>query len=135
MRRLIGVGFTVAMGLCGCLPRRVSPLLRYVVADQSMAPGLLPGDRLLVRRLWASEPRVGDVLVVRDPREPGRALVKRLARVEFERQMPASPRYWLVGDNRAASRDSRTFGPLGRGAIVGRVVWRYLPGHRRGSVA
>lgn len=133
MRRVIG--FTAALVLSGCLPRPVSPLLRYVVADRSMAPGLLPGDRLLVRRLWASQPRVGDVLVVRDPREPGRALVKRLARVEGAGRSSAAPRYWLLGDNAAASRDSRAFGPLGRGAIVGRVVWRYLPGHRRGSVA
>jgi len=32
------------------------------------------------------------------------------------------------------SRDSRHFGPVPRGLVVGRVVYRYLPGARRGRL-
>jgi signal peptidase I len=35
--------------------------------------------------------------------------------------------YFLMGDNRANSLDSRTFGPIRAGQIVGRVVLRYWP--------
>ncbi|MGQ0604304.1 MAG: signal peptidase I [Anaerolineales bacterium] len=35
--------------------------------------------------------------------------------------------YYVMGDNRPNSRDSRTFGPITGGQIVGRVVARYWP--------
>lgn len=99
------------------------PFARFLVRDLSMAPTLLPGDRLL---LWCwGGPRSGDLLVVEDPQRPGAYLVKRATRV-------ADARVWVEGDNRAASRDSRAFGALTRARVVGRVIWRYLPGARRG---
>ena len=51
------------------------------VRGRSMAPALLPGDRLIVRRR-RGEPRVGEVVVVRDPRRPDRELIKRVAAVD-----------------------------------------------------
>jgi signal peptidase I len=36
-------------------------------------------------------------------------------------------RLWVMGDNRQNSGDSRVFGPIERGAIVGRTVLRLLP--------
>ena len=41
----------------------------------------------------------------------------------------------LHADNPNVSRDSRHFGPVPRRLIVGRVIYRYLPGERRGWVA
>ncbi|MBK9125434.1 MAG: signal peptidase I [Chloroflexi bacterium] len=35
--------------------------------------------------------------------------------------------YFLMGDNRNESKDSRQFGPVTRDRIVGRAIWRYLP--------
>ncbi|HEU4323345.1 MAG TPA: signal peptidase I [Roseiflexaceae bacterium] len=36
-------------------------------------------------------------------------------------------RYFVMGDNRAVSRDSRSFGPIHADQIIGRVVLRYWP--------
>jgi nickel-type superoxide dismutase maturation protease len=95
-----------------------------------MVPTLLPGDRVLV---WRSagplkpQIRVGDLVAVVDPRDPGRVMVKRLAGV-------TGTEVSVLGDNEAASTDSRHFGPLSPTAIVGRVVYRYLPEERRGRL-
>ena len=94
----------------------VAPLRRVVVAGHSMAPHLLPGDRLLVSPLPPIRP--GDVVALRDPRAPFRILVKRVATI-------ADARITVLGDNPTASTDSRTFGPVPAGLVLGRCIWRY----------
>lgn len=42
--------------------------------------------------------------------------------------------YWLLGDNRVASIDSRRFGPVPREAIRGRAVFRYWPPAAAGAL-
>ncbi len=84
-----------------------------------MAPALDPGDYVLVNR-WAYRsraPAVGDLVVLRNPEREGQFLCKRIAGVT------GSGAYVVRGDNAAASRDSRHFGPVPRSLIVGRV-WR-----------
>ena len=101
------------------------PLQRVEVAGDSMRPTLEPGDRLVV---WSPGPvRPGDLVAVRDPRDPARTIVKRVATVGAEGVT-------VVGDNPAASTDSRTFGPVPRGLLRGRVVYRYWPEGRRGRI-
>ena len=90
-----------------------------------MQPALRPGDRLVVA-CWL-RPRVGDVVVVRDPEEHRTFMVKRVEALTAERVI-------VKGDNPWVSRDSRHFGPLPRSLIVGRVVYRYLPAQRRGTL-
>lgn len=34
---------------------------------------------------------------------------------------------WVMGDNRGDSSDSRVFGPISEGTIIGRAVWRIWP--------
>ena len=86
-----------------------------------MAPALAAGERVFVSRAayWFSKPRPGDLVVVRDPRQPDRLLLKRIDRA-------AGGDGWLVlGDNPDASTDSRTFGPVPRDLILGKVWFRY----------
>ena len=112
------------------------PLGRLRVAGESMAPVLLPGDRVLIWRGFGPlRPliRVGDLVAVVDPRdsEPRgsggvpreRLMVKRVAGV-------AGTEVIVQGDNQAASTDSRHFGPVSAAAIRGRVIYRYLPEER-----
>lgn len=95
-----------------------------------MVPTLLPGDRVLVwRGLGPLRPpiRVGDLVALVDPRDPRRVMVKRVTGV-------AGLEVSVLGDNAAASTDSRHFGPVSAAAVHGRVVYRYLPEERRGRL-
>ncbi len=109
----------------------------WAVAGRSMEPALLPGDRLIVDRAAYRTrlPRPGEIVLVRglEPGDP--PFVKRV------RPLPAgwsaggpAPRVWVEGDNRGASLDSRTFGPVPVSRIEGRAVWRYWPPSRIGSL-
>jgi nickel-type superoxide dismutase maturation protease len=102
---------------------RVLPIQRFRVEDTSMRPAVQPGDRLLVGR-WLS-PRPGDLVVLRDPDDTATFLLKRVAAVEPDGSIS------VQGDNPNVSRDSRHFGAVPRGLLVGRVFYRYLPPHRR----
>ena len=86
-----------------------------------MCPTLRPGDRLLVNRAayLLTRPRPGDIVVLRDPEEPGRVLVKRVAELQDDGSC------FVDGDNHATSRDSRWLGPLSRESILGKVWLRY----------
>lgn len=42
--------------------------------------------------------------------------------------------YFLLGDNRAHSTDSKDYGPVERSRIIGRAWWRYWPPGRAGRV-
>ncbi len=106
------------------------PLGRLQVAGESMAPTLLPGDRVLVWRGFGPlRPplRVGDLVAVVDPRDRERAMVKRVTRV-------AGTEVSVQGDNEAASTDSRHFGPVPRSALRGRALRIEWPPTRRGPL-
>ena len=91
-----------------------------------MMPTLAPGDRLVVVNL--GRPRAGDIVALHDPTSPGRLLVKRRDGVSC----PAAIE--VRGDNEAASRDSRSFGPVTPQALVGTAVYRYFPPARAGPL-
>ena len=85
------------------------------VRGLSMAPTLLPGDRLLVVRLHRP-PRPGEVVLAPDPRETRRELVKRVATVDRDRVE-------LRGDNASVSTDAR----MAPSTVRWRAVLRYAP--------
>lgn len=99
---------------------------RVTVTGLSMAPALLPGDRLLVLR--TRRMRVGDTVVVRDPRDPSLEVVKRVTALGPDGALT------LRGDHAAASTDSRTYGPVPRALVIGRAIYRYAPPTRTGPI-
>jgi len=95
-----------------------------------MAPTLLPGDWLLVDPKAfrsASAPRVGELVLHHDPRDPDRLLIKRVGAVEAGRLV-------VHGDAPDASTDSRTFGAVDPALVVGRPWFRYWPPSRLGRL-
>lgn len=101
------------------------------VRGGSMAPSLLPGDRLLVesRSYQRRSPRPGEVVLAADPREPDRELIKRVAAVDA-----AEAAAELRGDASSASTDSREFGAVPLSAIRWRAAFRYWPPERAGRL-
>jgi nickel-type superoxide dismutase maturation protease len=97
---------------------------RVVVVDESMRPTLRPGDRLRVDPAAYARrpPQVGEVVVVQDPEDRVKWLVKRIAAVDA-----ATGAVEVQGDAPSGTRDSRRFGPVSAGAIVGRVYRIYYP--------
>jgi len=94
-----------------------------------MAPGLLPGDWLLVEpAATGSPPAKGELVVVPDPRQPARLLVKRVSAVDSVGALQ------LGGDAPGSSTDSRTFGPVDGTAVLGRPWFRYWPPARFGRI-
>lgn len=114
---LVTFAATVAAG--ALIARRYT---RYCVRGVSMEPAFRDGDFVVVDRAAyrRTAPRAGQVVIATDPREPARTVVKRAAEVT-----PTD--VTLLGDNAAHSTDSRTYGPIPREAVIGRVVFRYWP--------
>jgi phage repressor protein C with HTH and peptisase S24 domain len=79
-----------------------------------MEPTYRPGERLTALRRWRRV-RVGDIVVVRDPRQPDRWLLKRCV-------VRTGSFLDLRGDNPGASTDSREFGPVPVGSVSWLVV-------------
>ena len=94
-----------------------------------MYPTLRSGDWLLADPDAYAEtaPVPGDLVLVPDPREPSRLLVKRVAEVHLGE-------LFVVGDAPDASTDSRSFGPVAVSAVEGRPWFRYWPPGRFGRV-
>lgn len=83
----------------------------YRVSGDSMEPSFHNGQWLIVNRI--GQPKVGDVVVFRFRRTE---LLKRIIR-------PVDGGWWMEGDNKDHSTDSRSFGPVPKSAIVGKVGW------------
>jgi signal peptidase I len=98
------LGGLAAIGMAAVAGGRWFDLVE--VRGRSMAPALLPGDRLLVEGLTYRRraPRTGEIVLAADPRQP------------------------------EASTDSRTFGPVDLGDLRWRVVSRWWPPGRIGPV-
>jgi hypothetical protein len=116
------------------------PLLRVVVAERSMEPGLRDGDWLLARRTRRIRP--GRVVLARHPERPDFLLVKRAAWHENGAAgaaagvIGAAGGWWLASDNPAAGGvDSARFGLVPAENIVGVVLLRYWPPRRRPAAA
>jgi nickel-type superoxide dismutase maturation protease len=87
-----------------------------------MAPRLRPGALVVAEPLDDTAVlRPGDVVVARRPDRPQLEIIKRIHSID------AAGTIFLVGDNVAASTDSRDFGVVTRDQVLARVRWRYWP--------
>jgi signal peptidase I len=85
-------------------------------------------DRVVALKYVLVSPARGDLVVFHAPIKaraacglmPGVILIKRITRI-------VDGRYFLRGDNAGASCDSRVWGTVPRGNLIGRVVATYWP--------
>ncbi|KAJ7298960.1 hypothetical protein O6H91_Y228100 [Diphasiastrum complanatum] len=98
------------------------------------------GETLLVRSLPLASPRsvfVGDVVMFKDPEDPNKLIVRRVAALEGDEMISTNEndkpftlekgQCWVLADNHSlvpkSAQDSRTFGPLDMKNIVGRAIY------------
>jgi nickel-type superoxide dismutase maturation protease len=126
LRRAVSVIVIVAIAARALRAMGVPPVSRYVVEGPSMEPAFRSGDRVLVNRLAyrRRDPRAGEVVVLRDPERDGHVLLKRVAKAPDQPE-PGFSRIYVLGDNAAESRDSRSFGAVDRARIIGRAWLKY----------
>ncbi|MCL2564343.1 MAG: signal peptidase I [Defluviitaleaceae bacterium] len=105
----------------------------------SMEPALNHNDRVFVSRALSviGAYERGDMVMVRaNYNESGRYIIKRIAalpgdevKIENGRVLIlADSQYFLMGDNREYSTDSRSFGPVNRRDIAAKVLFRFFSG-------
>lgn len=128
-------GLAVALGGAAVLLR--TGYLAVRVHGSSMAPTLRTGDRVLVRRVRPDRLRRGQIVVIAHRPGPGDPpfLIKRAVALPGDRtpSLPALANAGsrvpdgslvVLGDNAAASFDSRQAGYFGADKLVGVVVRR-----------
>ena len=160
---MLAVYLANPFGTASLDPRaRLLGVALYKIPSRSMEPTLQQGDFILANaaRYAFADPQVGDLVVFRFPPQRSIAYVKRIAgipgdRVRIdggrlyvnerpvtepylrmaERTVPAG-QYFMLGDNRDNSNDSRYWGYVPRADLVGRVfaVWYAEDTRRIGSV-
>jgi hypothetical protein len=123
----------IALGLAAVLlVRRRSRLSRLENRGASMAPTLLPGDWAL--SVAVRHPRRRHVVLIDHPERPGLEMVKRVVGapgdVVHDGRRLGDDEWWVEGDFRRRSTDSRDFGPVPRRAIKARVSLIYWPPSR-----
>jgi len=128
-----------------------------------MEPEFRPGDRLLLDpgAFREVDPAYGDVVIVEDPFDFERFLLKRIAGLPGDyirvtatgterRTGAAGPeetppgaleefhvppsQYFVLSDRTFRTRDSRQFGPIARSRVLGRVWKRTFPRNRAGEL-
>jgi len=82
-----------------------------------MLPTLQEGDQVLVR-VGGAHVEPGAVVLVQHPHRSDQRLVKRVEHITPDGAL------FVVGDNPKASTDSRAFGAIPRGNLLGVIVGR-----------
>lgn len=159
-RNFLACARSLLIGLLGLSFLQHSCVTSYVVSGNSMMPAYNDGDRVVVARLppFLDNPGRGDTVIAKVHGEvlikrvvglPGEVirigdgcimendhLIEDPTPESYRDHVNMSPialgqnEYFLMGDHRRVSIDSRDFGPVDRDHIIGQVVL-HLP--RRGS--
>lgn len=89
-------------------------LTRLITVGHSMEPNILQGQTVLVSSIpfLFSRPKSGDIVAFK---KEEKIFIKRIARVE-------GPKYFITGDNKNDSLDSRGLGWVQRQDILGKVI-------------
>lgn len=111
------------------------------VRGDSMSPNFNDGDWLLFRLLPAKSgikakalvgKLIGKVVLIQRNSDLGKDFlqVKRVIKVD-ESNESNEIKFWVEGDNKANSTDSRSWGALDSSEVIGKLVLRYRRGAKK----
>jgi len=113
----------------------------FLVSGASKSPTYHDGDYLIVDEISyrVSDPKKDDVIIFRYPKNPKVFFIKRIIALPNEEIVLDGKEiklkdneYFVMGDNRGASSDSRIWGPVPKKLIVGRSIVRLWPFNKIG---
>ena len=86
-----------------------------------MEPAILDGQSVLASNIpyIISKPKIGDVIAFN---KKGKIFIKRIVKINLSAD---GDKYFVAGDNKKDSLDSKKFGWIDRKQIVGKVIWRF----------
>lgn len=164
----------VVISLAIIIPVRYFLIQPFYVKGASMEPSFYDHEYLIIDEISYRfrEPRRGEIVVFKYPRDPSQYFIKRIIGLPGEKieikdgeiyiytretnrrvQLDESyllegmetfiskegikelgnDEYYILGDNRHYSKDSRSFGPVKESFIVGRVLFRGWPPGKIGT--
>ncbi|MBI4812635.1 signal peptidase I [Candidatus Falkowbacteria bacterium] len=163
----------IIVSLAIIIPIRYFLIQPFYVKGASMEPSFYDHEYLIIDEISyrLHEPKRGEVIVFRYPRNPQEYFIKRVVGLPGEKVQIKngevyvynkensagfalgepylgegtktyglneevvsldSNEFFVLGDNRNSSKDSRSFGPVNRSFITGRVLFRGWPFNRAG---
>ena len=92
-------------------------LARFRIVGHSMEPQIQSGQTILVSNIsyWFKTPKIHDIVAFRD--SANKILIKRIISIR-------NGKYFLTGDNKNDSLDSRSFGEIDRDKIIGKMIYK-----------
>lgn len=98
------------------------------------------GDVVIVQKSLF-QPKKNDIVIFKEPHDPNLLLCKRITKTAYDtfyyggNYIKVSKGHcWVTGDNGLDSTDSRDFGQIPQGLIVGKVIFRIYPINKIGSL-
>jgi nickel-type superoxide dismutase maturation protease len=90
-------------------------LTRFKIIGHSMEPQIESGKKVLVSNIpyWFQTPKINDIVAFKD--SLGKVLIKRIVEI-------SGKKYFVQGDNKDDSYDSRSFGNISKKQIIGKVI-------------
>jgi len=121
------IKFTI-IALLIVIPIRLWIAQPFIVSGASMEPTFNNGNYLIIDEISYrfEKPKIGDVIIFRYPLDPSKFFIKRII------DIPKDGEYFVEGDNREASFDSRSWGNVPEKNIVGRAFLRLWPFNKMG---
>lgn len=94
----------------------ILPVVKFRVEGKSMFPSFSSGETVLVDKISYKfgDPKLNDVVVVRI-KGGKKYMIKRVIRAK-------NKKYFVIGDNKKGSTDSRHFGWVKKEEILGKVI-------------